>query len=155
MKKDASRRSNLLLTEIILSILLFSFASAVCLQMFVRAELLEKETQELDMAVRHVTSAAELFYRPEHAMEHLQALYPEAQLESGGEEAVVWFDESYRPCKEASAAYRMEVSAYSQEEHTTVWSVALYDRGREQEIYHLEGNAYRQLTLPGNTQKGQ
>ena len=64
MKKDSSRRSNLLLMEIILSVLFFSFASAVCLQMFVRASLLGRETRELDMAVRYVSSAAELFSRP-------------------------------------------------------------------------------------------
>lgn len=63
MKKDSSRRSNLLLMEIILSVLFFSFASAVCLQMFVRASLLGRETRELDMAVRYVSSAAELFSR--------------------------------------------------------------------------------------------
>ena len=152
MKKDSSRRSNLLLMEIILSVLFFSFASAVCLQMFVRASLLGRETRELHMAVRYVSSAAELFSRPEHAMGHLQELYPQARID--GEEALIWFDEDYSPCAREEAAYCMEISTSSQDEHTTFWSVTLYGGEQEQEIYQLEGSAYRQLTLPDRQQEG-
>lgn len=47
MKKIPASRSNLLLMEMIISVLLFSFASAVCLQIFVKASLLSKDTAEL------------------------------------------------------------------------------------------------------------
>lgn len=143
MKNHSSRRSNLLLMEIILSVLFFSFASAVCLQMFVRASLLGRETKELDMAVRYVSSAAELFSHPEHAVEHIQTLYPDALIRE--QDAYVWFGEDYQACSEEAASYRMEISSYSQDAHTTVWSVGLYHIASGREIYRLESSTYQQL----------
>ena len=52
MKKLSSSRSSLLLMELILAILFFALASAICLQLFVKASLLSRDTQELDRAVR-------------------------------------------------------------------------------------------------------
>lgn len=142
MKNPSSRRSNLLLVEIILSVLFFSFSSAVCLQMFVRASLLERQTEELDMAVRYVSSAAELFSHPEHAMEHIRTLYPDALIE--GPDACVWFDEDYRACSKEEASYQMKIASYSQDARTTVWSVGLYHIATGKEIYQLESSTYLQ-----------
>ena len=43
---SSSSRSGLLLMEIIIAILFFSLASAICLQLFVKAHNLGQDTQE-------------------------------------------------------------------------------------------------------------
>ncbi len=143
MKKGSSRRSNLLLMEIILSVLFFTAASTVCLQVFVRASLLEKDTRELDMAVRYVSSAAELLSRPEHAMEHLRTLYPDAQIEE--QEAHIWFDKDFQSCQKDKSSYEMSIQSSSQDTHTIEWSVSISDGSKE--IYQLKGTTYQQYML--------
>lgn len=143
MKKRSSRRSNLLLMEIILSVLFFSAAGTVCLQVFVRASLLEKDTRELDMAVRYVSSAAELLSRPEHASEHLAALFPEVQTED--QETYVWIDDDFQPCSRDESSYEMCIFSSSQDTHTVEWAVSI--SGSSGEIYRLEGTTYLQYTL--------
>lgn len=147
MKKESSRRSNLLLMEIILSILFFSIASTLCLQIFVRASLLGRETEELDEAVRCVSSAAELLSHPDHTMDRIAELYPDARIEEA--DADVWFGDDFRPCKEEEAFYQMEILSHSQDTHTTVWSVTLYRMTEEEELYRLEGMTYQQYTQSG------
>ena len=142
MKKTLSGRSGLLLTEIILSLLFFSLSGAVCLQMFVRASLLSRETAELDMAVRHVSSAAEVLNQPGHTAEHLRLLYPGTSV--ADRKAYVWFDGDFAVCGEEEAFYRLEAAADSQDGHTTLWSVTLYG-GDSREIYRLEGSSYQPL----------
>ena len=136
MKKGSSRRSNLLLMEIILSVLFFTAASTVCLQVFVRASLLEKDTRELDMAVRYVSSAAELLSRPEHTMEHLRTLYPDAQIEE---------QEDFQSCQKDESSYEMSIQFSSQDTHTIEWIVSISDGSKE--IYQLKGTTYQQYTL--------
>ena len=52
-------RSSLFLLELILVIFFFSLASAVCIQLFVKAHLTEQETKALNHAIPLAESAAE------------------------------------------------------------------------------------------------
>lgn len=57
--KIRPRSSSLFLMELILAILFFSIASAVCVQVFVKSHLLSREANALNHAVDLCTSAAE------------------------------------------------------------------------------------------------
>ena len=48
MKGTPAKRSSLFLLELIIAILFFSLTSAVCVQIFVRAHLISRQTQELN-----------------------------------------------------------------------------------------------------------
>lgn len=144
MKKESSRRSNLLLMEIILSVLFFAVAGTVCLQVFVRASLLAREARELDSAVRSVSSAAELLSHPDYTPDRIMDLYPDARIEES--DIFIWYDQDFQSCQEEDASYQMKIQSASQDTHTTVWSAALYDMSME-EIYSLEGMTYQQQTL--------
>ncbi len=61
MRKKLAKRSGLFLLELIISVLLFSVASAWCIRLFAVARVIEKETQELDQAHYQAGSYAELF----------------------------------------------------------------------------------------------
>lgn len=56
-----SSRSSLFLIELTISILFFALASAACIQLFVKAHLLDKNTQELNQTVIWSQNLAELW----------------------------------------------------------------------------------------------
>lgn len=62
MNNQKTSRTSLFLMELILSILFFSLAAAVCVQMFVSGHILSKKSVELNHAVVWCESIAECFY---------------------------------------------------------------------------------------------
>lgn len=61
MKGTPAKRSSLFLLELIIAILFFSLTSAVCVQIFVRAHLISRQTQELNTALEKVSGFSEVF----------------------------------------------------------------------------------------------
>lgn len=61
MKETPAKRSSLFLLELIIAILFFSLTSAVCVQIFVRAHLISRQTQELNTALEKVSGFCEVF----------------------------------------------------------------------------------------------
>ena len=57
----ARSKSTLFLIELILAIGIFAVASAICIQLFVRAHLLSKESEAITHSLYAATSAAEVF----------------------------------------------------------------------------------------------
>lgn len=57
-----SSKSSLFLIELIISILFFSLASAACIQLFVKAHLLDKKTRETNQIVMWTQNLSELWY---------------------------------------------------------------------------------------------
>lgn len=55
-------KSSLFLMELILAILFFSLASAICVQMFVKGHSLSSDSVKLNHAVIYCESMAEMFY---------------------------------------------------------------------------------------------
>ena len=153
MKKLSSSRSELLLMEIILSILFFSLASAVCLQLFVKASLLGKDTEELDMAVRCAVSAAELLNQAGDPQEEILALFPESCVLT--EEGItLLLDEEFHSCTSADMVYQMDIISTPEDDRTVSWSVVIYGDSHSTEIYRLEGASYHPLIPPDLSQKG-
>lgn len=61
MKRTPAKRSSLFLLELIIAILFFSLTSAVCVQIFVRAHLISRQTQEQNMALEKISGFMEVF----------------------------------------------------------------------------------------------
>ena len=59
-RRNRAKSSSLFLLELILAILFFSIASAVCVQFFVKSHLLSQESRELQVSANEVSSIAEL-----------------------------------------------------------------------------------------------
>ena len=78
MRHRLQRRSNLFLMEIILAILFFSIASAVCIRLFARAHVQSEETAALNHAVLIASGAAEALETWDGTPESMEALFPEA-----------------------------------------------------------------------------
>ncbi|MCI8430012.1 MAG: hypothetical protein HFI16_07105 [Lachnospiraceae bacterium] len=152
MKKHSSGRSGLLLLELIFSILFFSLISAVCLQLFVKAGLLGRETEELDMAVRCAVSVAELLDGAEEPLQSVTALFPESCVLT--EEGItLLFDAEFHSCSSKDMVYQMDIILSPEDEQTTSWSVILYKEHHSREIYRLEGTSYNPLVPPDTARR--
>lgn len=120
IRKSRARASSLFLMELILAILFFSAASAICVQFFVRSHLLNLDSDNLSHAVNECSGAAEAVCSSDGISETaalLQSLYPDG-IYSGTEGSVeaddsqageirIYYDGSFQPCGEENGAYMM------------------------------------------------
>lgn len=83
--------SSLFLLELILAVLFFSVASALCIQIFTKAHLMSQDARDLNFAVNEVSSMAEQM--------------PDDSLQ----DAAAYYDSSYASCKKADAVYVLTV----------------------------------------------
>ena len=75
--------SSLFLLELILAVLFFSVASALCIQIFIKAHLMSQDARDLNFAVNEVSSMAEQM--------------PDDSLQ----DAAAYYDSSYASCEKA------------------------------------------------------
>lgn len=78
-RRNRAKSSSLFLLELILAILFFSIASAVCVQIFVKSHLMSAEAQALNLAVSECSGAAEVIAASDSegdALDTLTSLYP-------------------------------------------------------------------------------
>ncbi|NLD20547.1 MAG: hypothetical protein GX663_09970 [Clostridiales bacterium] len=102
IRRNRARSSSLFLLELIISILFFSIASAICVQLFVKSHTLNTHAQELDFAVNECCSIAEIITSEdsrEQIQDTMNVLYPDG----------LYFDKDYNPCSEKSAYYVITV----------------------------------------------
>lgn len=95
--KTRPRSSSLFLMELILAILFFSIASAVCVQVFVKSHLLSREANALNHAVNLCTSAAETI-----------SASPAETTEGS---TVTYYDEDFSVCDPDDRVYTLTVDA--------------------------------------------
>lgn len=113
VRKSGARSSSLFLMELILAILFFSVASGVCVQFFVRSHLLSRDSEALNHAVNECAGIAEAVCTTDGAAEAaalLRELYPKADQSEAGSELVIYYNDTFEPCTEESAAWRLTVS---------------------------------------------
>ena len=91
MKRTSNSRSSLFLIELIIAILFFSLVSAVCLRAFARSHILTENARDLNAALMHVESTAELLRAGESV------------------EAQTFYSSSWDTCEEKKAAYMITV----------------------------------------------
>ncbi len=106
----------LFLLELVLSILFFSLASAVCVGLFAQAHERSREARELNLAVNTVSSAAELVTASDgltRLQTLLEAEYTDLSCTVDGHTllAAAPLDEQFRPGSPGSGVYTLNVSA--------------------------------------------
>jgi hypothetical protein len=146
MKKQSSkRRSSIFLMEIILAILFFSLVSAVCLQVFVRAHTLSRDSSRLNLSVAMTGSFAQLVQGADDtsdAMELIQEEYPDAQIEDDSV-SLLYEDEILIRCTPVN----------SQQAGLVTWEICSWpasdadsdtdsEMSEDSVIYKLEQNVY-------------
>lgn len=92
MGRTPAKRSSLFLLELMIAILFFSLASAVCVQIFVKAHTISRETQELNTALEKVSGYTELFL-----------------ADALTEDMEVYYDADWQKCSKEEASYLIEI----------------------------------------------
>lgn len=124
MRIKESSRSGLFLLELMISIVFFMIAAAVCVQIFVKAHVISEQAGHLDMAVSLASSLAE---ECEDTIDGSQTWY---------------YDSDGEICEKESAVYQADVQVTDDHhmKHMEI-SISLNDKAQE-EIYHLEMDVY-------------
>lgn len=117
--------SSLFLLELILAVLFFSVASALCIQIFTKAHLMSQDARDLNFAVNEVSSMAEQM--------------PDDSLQ----DAAAYYDSSYASCEKADAVYVLTVH-YEPEDTLLKAHISMDTIADNRNIYALDVTKHRQ-----------
>ena len=117
--------SSLFLLELILAVLFFSVASALCIQIFTKAHLMSQDTRDLNFAVNEVSSMAEQM--------------PDDSLQN----AAAYYDSSYASCEKADAVYVLTIH-YEPEDTLLKAHISMDTVADNRNIYTLDVTKHRQ-----------
>lgn len=145
MKKyNRARSSSLFLLELIIAILFFTIASAVCVQLFVKSHNLSQDSQELDFAVNEACSIAETVQTcdsEKSIADAVQNIYPDSDVSrsAGGTNCMICFDSSFTSCRQDDSdyAYCMETSLKTSD-GMIYCDIAVSEKDSDDPIYELE-----------------
>lgn len=122
--RNKARSSSLFLMELILAILFFSIASAVCVQFFVKSHMLSNDSRALNYAVNECGSMAEIIDTAngiEDCFVLLKKAYPNGTFPDGNTaseaEILFYYDDSFSLCTIKDHSYTLSLHL-SQEDHT-------------------------------------
>lgn len=125
-------RTHLLLMELLIMVLVFAAAAAMCLRCFAEADRISQENSERDRAVSLVSSAAETLKACAGNVEETCAAL-------GGSKGTVLYDGSGNAAAEAEAIYRLEIIPLESGSPTLGRAeLRLLNIPRESEIYSLQ-----------------
>lgn len=117
--------SSLFLLELILAVLFFSVASALCIQIFTKAHLMSQDARDLNFAVNEVSSMAE-------------------QMSDGTlQGAAAYYDSSLASCEKADAVYVLTVH-YEPEDTLLKAHISMDTVADNRNIYTLDVTKHRQ-----------
>lgn len=94
-------RTSLVLMELIITILFFSVCSAVCVQLFVQAHLIDKSTKELNCSMAKAQGFAEVMRGTDGSMESITAMFPNS-VGDGNSYFEVYYDNEFNEINPAN-----------------------------------------------------
>lgn len=113
MRNKASSRTGLFLMELIIAVLFFALASAICIQLFVKSHLISESSVELNHGVLWAQNMAEAFYGCNGNGKEMTTLFQSVVYEKendGTENLTLIFDGDFQPL--ATAPARGEEAEY-------------------------------------------
>lgn len=117
--------SSLFLLELILAVLFFSVASALCIQIFTKAHLMSQDARDLNFAVNEISSMAE------------------QMLDDSLQDAAAYYNSSYASCEKADAVYVLTVH-YEPEDTLLKAHISMDTVADNRNIYTLDVTKHRQ-----------
>ncbi|MBQ8326668.1 MAG: hypothetical protein IJX86_06310 [Lachnospiraceae bacterium] len=140
MKRNS--KSSLFLIELIIVILFFSIAGAVCIQLFVKSYLLGKETEGLNVCVKHSQNFAEVFNGMGGDTEEFTAFFEDSLITISDDSYSVYITEDDTFTTDMSqAAYRGDL-LFSTENSIVTLNISFYQIKNNEEIYSISVDKY-------------
>lgn len=151
--RNRAKTSSLFLLELILAILFFSLASAVCVQFFVKSHILSRDAQKLNHAVNECSGIAEIVTTSDgadEAVELIKEVYPDISAgpseENGDVPSVsvrIFYNKDFIPCAENESIYKLHAVLWEQGNMLTA-GMTMADVDKESPIYELTVKHYLQ-----------
>ena len=141
--------SSLFLLELILAVLFFSVASALCIQIFTKAHLMSQDARDLNFAVNEVSSMAEqisagTLHSDTAASSDDTASDPSTQMPDDSlQDAAAYYDSSYASCEKADAVYVLTVH-YEPKDTLLKAHISMDTIADNRNIYALDVTKHRQ-----------
>lgn len=141
--------SSLFLLELILAVLFFSVASALCIQIFTKAHLMSQDARDLNFAVNEVSSMAEqisagTLHSDTAASSDDTASDPSTQMPDDSlQDATAYYNSSYASCEKADAVYVLTVH-YEPEDTLLKAHISMDTIADNRNIYTLDVTKHRQ-----------
>jgi len=140
-------RYSLLLVEMILAILFFALASAVCVQIFVKAHTLSVDTAARSQAVQEAQTAAEIIRSAPTDAKNALIRHSLAATESPADGGLhLYYDANWRAHPESGSAYRMDIRQTS-DGRLVKTAIAVVRLSDSQSLYTLEMESHIPKTL--------
>ena len=140
MNGKLARRSSLFLLELMISILLFSLASAWCIRLFVTARSINRENEELSRMQNLASGYAEMFL----ASGDFEAFLEDEggkKTELDGTMYQFWYDRDWKICGEEEAVVSFE-AVITRDGDFEKCSFCYIGAGGEERIYLLDVEKY-------------
>ena len=141
--------SSLFLLELILAVLFFSVASALCIQIFTKAHLMSQDARDLNFAVNEVSSMAEqisagTLHSDTAASSDDTASDPSTQMPDDSlQDAAAYYDSGYASCEKVDAVYVLTVH-YEPENTLLKAHISMDTIADNRNIYTLDVTKHRQ-----------
>lgn len=130
-------KSSLFLMELILAILIFSIAGAVCIQIFVKAHIISQDTQHLNRAVTLCQSGAELFYGFKGDISQISETLDKNNTGTLSDGILkLYYDSDFKECAQSDATYELEILSVT-DNNMIRGEVSVYQCNDESVIYSL------------------
>ena len=127
--------------ELIITILFFSLASGVCVQLFVQTHLTGQKTKELNFAVSKAQEFAELMRGTDGSLRGMTGIYPDAVV--GGDDFFeVFYDSDFNLCSEKEAAYVSDITVNENGALRNI-EIRIVKLDGYEEIYSLNATKYK------------
>lgn len=136
--RNRAQSSSLFLLELILAILFFSLASAVCVQFFVKSHLLSRDARNLNYAVNECSGIAEIVNASDgtaDALAFIQQLYENAKTD-GPSSIRVYYSDEFTPCSPADSSYSL-LTALTEEDEMLTADISMTETASGSPIYQL------------------
>lgn len=143
MSKPIHSKSSIFLMELIIAILFFSIASAICMQLFVKAHVLSKNTKELNNAVIICESLAEAFRGTDGDFNEFVALYENCTTTKSS--MTLYYDKNFNHCDEVSSYYYAKI-LYQSDNNQKQVEISYIDSTNNNLIYSLNINIHAPLS---------
>ena len=154
MQTKNSSKSGIFLMELILSILFFSIAAAVCVKLFVTSHQLSDQSVNLNHAVAMAESIAEAFYGCNGNAGELEALFPDARMDQIDEQTIFTINNAEEGlCAFVNINASGELTTCGIRVGTSQQNTAYQDKGTEfDSIYELKLTLFPQEELADETE---
>lgn len=113
--------------ELIVAILFFSLASAVCIRLFVKSHLISRETIEQNHAITITQNLAECMYATDCNLTRMQELFENSLLSETNDSITLYYDRDWNSVPSANADDAAYIASFTAKKPVSDNGVVLAD----------------------------